>query len=34
MEKIWPGLDINVCPIPVETDIGQVDSTGPTAQDQ
>ena len=25
MEQIWPGLDINVCPIPVETDVGQVD---------
>jgi hypothetical protein len=22
---IFPGLDINVCPIPVKTDVGQVD---------
>jgi hypothetical protein len=23
--KCWAGLDINVCPIPVKTDVGQVD---------
>jgi hypothetical protein len=25
MPSAWSGLDINACPIPVKTDVGQVD---------